>query len=195
MVNFGTNQTRRSGKVRPPKNRRLDRAGLWDYALKALAGRACSTAEIRQKLEGRADRPEDVDGVMSQLRDYGYLDDQRFAEGFAAARLENQKLGRTRVVRDLRRRRVAPALAERTAGKVYEHVDETALIEEWVRRKYRLAPRDGLFREDKDMAAAYRRLLHAGFRSGDILKVLKRFARNPDLLDGLEPPEEPLEDE
>jgi regulatory protein len=181
--------------VRPPKNRRLDRAGLWDYALKTLAGRACSSAEIRQKLEARADRPEDVDGVMSQLRDYGYLDDQRFAEGFAAARLENQKHGRTRVVRDLRRRRVAPALAERTAGKVYEHVDETSLIEEWVRRKYRLAPRDGLFREDKDMAAAYRRLLHAGFRSGDILKVLKRFARDPDLLDGLEPPGEPLEDE
>ena len=181
--------------MRTPKNRRLDRASLWDYALKTLAGRAGSTAEIRQKLEARAERSEDVPGVMAQLRECGYLDDQRFAEGFAAARLENQRLGRNRVVRDLRRRRVAPALAERTASKVYEQVDETALIEEWIRRKYRLAPRDGLFAADRDMAAAYRRLLHAGFRSGDILKVLKRFARTPELLDSFEPPEEEPEED
>jgi regulatory protein len=181
--------------MRVPKNRSLDRVGLWEYALRTLGGRACSAAEIRKRLALRAGSAGDVDTVMAQLQDYGYLDDKRFAENFAAARLENQKLGRTRVVRDLRRRRVAPAVAERTVKKVYEHVDESKLIEDWVRRKYRLAPRDGLFQQDKDIASAYRRLLHAGFRSGDILKVLKRFARNPDLLDGFELPEEPLEEE
>jgi hypothetical protein len=40
------------------------------------------------------------------------------------------------------------------------------------------------------MAAAYRRLVHAGFASGEILKVLKRFAKDPELLDGFEAPEE-----
>jgi hypothetical protein len=40
------------------------------------------------------------------------------------------------------------------------------------------------------MAAAYRRLLRAGFRSGDIVRVLKRFARNPDLLEEFEAPGE-----
>ena len=44
------------------------------------------------------------------------------------------------------------------------------------------------------MASAYRRLLRAGFRSGTIVKVLKKFARDPDLLDGFEPPEEPAEE-
>jgi hypothetical protein len=44
------------------------------------------------------------------------------------------------------------------------------------------------------VASAYRRLLRAGFRTGDILKALKRFARNPDLLDGFEPPEAAAED-
>ena len=38
----------------------------------------------------------------------------------------------------------------------------------------RLAPREGLFKEDKDLAAAYRRLLRAGFRTGEIVKVLTR---------------------
>ena len=78
--------------------------------------------------------------------------------------------------------------------QVYQDVDEDALIEEWIRRKYRMAPREGLFRDQKDLAAAYRRLLRAGFRTGSIVKALKRFAKDPDLLDGFEPPEESSEE-
>jgi regulatory protein len=177
------------------KSRALDGEALWGYALKLLGGRAHSTGELREKLRRRAERPDAVDEIIARLKDHGYLNDERFAEGFAAARLANDGLGHTRVVEDLRRRRVAPALADRTVRKVYQDVDEVALIEEWVRRKYRLASRENLFHEDKDLAAAYRRLLRAGFRTGDIVRVLKRFARNPELLDSFEPPEEPIEPE
>lgn len=177
------------------KSRPLDDDALWSYALKLLGGRAHSTGELREKLRRRAERVGAVDDVLARLKDHGYLNDQRFAEGFAAARLANDRLGRTRVVEDLRRRRVAPALAERTVRELYQDVNEEALIEEWVRRKYRMASRETLFQEDKDVAAAYRRLLHAGFRTGDIIRVLKRFARNPELLDSFEPPEEPAEPE
>jgi regulatory protein len=170
--------------------RPLDAEGLWQYALRALSGRAQSTGELREKLRRRAERAEDVDGVLTRLKQSGYLDDKRYAESYAASRLSGEKFGRTRVIRDLRQHRVAPALAERTVEKVYQDVDEVGLIEEWVRRKYRTATREGLFGDEKDLAAAYRRLVRAGFRSGEILKVLKRFAKNPELLDGFEPPEE-----
>ena len=173
-----------------PKPRLLDEEGLWNYALKALGGRAHSTGELREKLRRRAEHATAVDDVLRRLKESGYLNDQRYAEGFAASRLANDRFGKTRVIQDLRQRRVAPAMAERTVNKLYEDVNEERLIEEWVRRKYRLADRESLFREDKDLAAAYRRLLRAGFRTGDIVKVLKRFSRNPDLLDALEPPEE-----
>ena len=175
------------------KPRPLDAESLWSYALKALAGRAHSTGELREKLRRRAEQPSDIDGVIARLKDNGYLDDRRFAEGFAAARLSNDRLGRGRVIQDLRRRRVAPAVAEKTVRDVYEDVDEQALIDEWIRKKYRLAPREGLFQDEKDLAAAYRRLVRAGFRTGDIVGALKRFARNPDLLDSFEPPEEEVE--
>ncbi len=125
-----------------------------------------------------------------RLKQNGYLDDKRYAESYATSRLSGEKFGRTRVIHDLRQHRVAPALAEKTVEKVYQDVDEVSLIEEWIRRKYRTATREGLFADEKDLAAAYRRLARAGFRSGEILKVLKRFAKNPDLLDGFEPPEE-----
>ena len=170
--------------------RHLDAERLSNYALRALGGRAHSIGEMREKLARRAERAQDVETVLARLKDSQYLDDRRFAEGFATARLSNERFGKTRVLQDLRHRRVAPALAEKTVHAVYENVDESALIEEWIRRKYRTTPREGLFREDKDLASAYRRLLRAGFRTGEIVRVLKRFAKNPELLDSFEPPEE-----
>jgi regulatory protein len=170
--------------------RLLDSALLWQYALKVLGGRSYSSGELREKLRRRAERVEDVDEVLSRLKQSGYLDDRRYAESYAASRLSGEKFGRARVIHDLRQHRVAPALAERTVEKVYRDVDDEAMIEEWIRRKYRTATREGLFGDQKDLAAAYRRLARAGFRSTEILKVLKRFAKNPDLLDGFEAPSE-----
>ena len=173
---------------------RLDAAGLWDYAVRALAGRAHSTGELRTKLRLKAQKQSDVDGVLARLKEYKYLDDRKYAENFASARLENQRFGKNRVLRDLRERRVAPAVAERTVAKVYQEVDEQKLIEEFVRRRYRSAAREGLFQGDKELGSAYRRLLRAGFSSAGIVKVLKRFAKDPDLLDAFEPPEETEEE-
>ena len=124
----------------------LDAEALWSYALKALAGRAHSTGELREKLRRRAERISDIDDVIARLKENGYLDDRRFAEGYAAARLSNDRLGRGRVVQDLRQRRVAPAVAEKTVRQVYEDVDEQALIDEFIRKKYRLAPREAVRR-------------------------------------------------
>ena len=177
------------------KPRPLDSEALWSYALKLLGGQARSSGEMREKLGRRAVRAIDVETVIARLKDAGYLDDHRFAEAFAAARLANDRLGRARVVQDLRQRRVAPALAAETVRAVYAEVDEQALIEAWIRHKYRQTPREGLFADHKDLANAYRRMQHAGFRSDQILRALKGFAKNPDLLDAFEPPEPAPEDE
>jgi regulatory protein len=172
----------------------LDAAALWEYALRVLAGRAHSSGELREKLRGKAERTADVDPTIARLKEYGYLNDRKFAESFAAARLENEGLGKTRVLADLSRRRVAPAVAQQTVGKVYENVSEEALAEDLVRRKFRMASKENLFQDQKQMASAYRRLVRAGFRSATAIAVLKKFARDPDLLDGFEPPEETVEE-
>jgi len=82
---------------------------------------------------------------------------------------------------------VTPAVAQQTVGKVYENVSEEGLAEDFVRRKFRMAARESLFQDEKQMASAYRRLMHAGFRPATAVAVLKKFARNPELLDGFEP--------
>jgi regulatory protein len=164
----------------------LDPPALWDYALKSAGARAQSTGEMRAKLRERAGRAEDVEATLIKLKEYGFLDDTRFAESYAAARLENQGFGKQRAMRDLRQRRVAPVIAERVVEQVYAGKDESLLIEEFIRRRYRNADREKLFQQDKDLASAFRRLRVAGFQTSNIIRVLKRFAVNPDLLDSID---------
>jgi regulatory protein len=178
---------------RPPQP--LDREKLLNVALRALGGRAHSSGELREKLRRRAQSPEDVDAVLAKLKESGYLNDQRFAEAYAAARLQDQGLGKMRVLRDLRQRRVAPKLAEQVTERTYQQTNETELIEQFLRRKYRGKELGKFFSVEKNLASAFRRLRYAGFSAGQSIRVLKRFAAQPEVaevLDALES-EEPEE--
>ncbi len=166
--------------------RKLNADELWNFALKSLSSRSQSTGQLRVKLREKAEKAEDIDPLLMRLKEYGYLDDKRFAENFAAGKLENAGLGRTRVLKELWGKRVAPSLAESAVQNVYSETDEAELIENYIRRKYRSVEREGLFREDKDLASAYGRLRRAGFSSGNVVRILKRFAADPSLLDALE---------
>ena len=179
---------------RPPQP--LDREKLLNVALRALGGRAHSSGELREKLRRRAQSQEDVDAVLAKLKEAGYLNDRRFAEAYAAARLQDQGLGKMRVLRDLRQRRVAPKLAEQVTEQTYQQTNEAELIEQFLRRKYRGKEFGKFFSEEKNLAAAFRRLRYAGFSAGQSIKVLKRFANQPEaaeVLDALEESSEPEE--
>ncbi len=156
--------------------RRLDPAALWEYALRALAGRAHSASDLASKLRRRAASQDDVAGVLARLREYGYLDDRRYAQSFAASRLENQGFGPMRVLRDLRSRRVAPSIAQKAVASAYKDTDEPALIEAFLARKYRHTPLGLYLAEPKHLASVYRKLRLAGFGSSNVVRVLKRYA-------------------
>ena len=168
------------------KSKPLDADGLWNYALRILGGRGYTIAQMRTRLTARALNRDDVAGVMSRLKQYGYLNDQRFAEGFATARLENHAQGRFRVLRDLRQKRVAPVVAEQAVSAVYHDTDEFTLAEEFLTRKFRKVPLSEYLAEPKNLASAYRRLRMAGFSASVAARLLKQHASEPDLVDRME---------
>jgi len=157
--------------------KRLDSEALWNYALRTLADRAHSTADLRTKLLQRAQSPSDVSAVMSKLCEYGLTDDKRFSESFASSRLANQGLGRYRVLRDLRSKRVVSGVAEEAVAAVFAGTDERQLAESFLLRKYRSKDLSTFLAQEKNLAAAYRRLRTAGFSSSVTLSVLKQFSR------------------
>lgn len=158
-------------------------------ALRALGMRAHSQGELRQKLMRRAENAAEVDGVIEKLKESGYLDDKRYAESYASARLENEGLGKTRVLRDLRQRRVAPKLAEQAVAQAFGATDELELIEAYLKRKFRGKDLPNWLSEEKNLMSAYRRLRYAGFSSGNSINVLKRYASRAGELEDVEEPE------
>jgi len=168
------------------KPKLLDQEQLTNYAVRALGGRAHSAGELREKLSRRAASAADIDVVLAKLREFGYLNDQRFAENFATARLENQGFGKMRVLRELRQRRVAPKLAEQVTEQTFQDTNETDLIEAFLKRKYRGKQLGPFLAEEKNLASAFRRLRYAGFSSGASIRVLKRYASRAEELEAME---------
>jgi regulatory protein len=161
---------------------RLSAAALWDFAVKALAARASSTGELRRKLVQKAELVSDVEDVISKLREYGYLNDRRFAESYAGFLLENQGLGKSRVLWDLRQRKVSAGLAEGAVDHIYQSVDEMELIDSFIRRKYH--PKTTLSEaldDPKQLASLYRKLIRAGFTAENVFQALKRISKIEDL--------------
>jgi regulatory protein len=157
-----------------------------NYALRLLGGRAYSMGELREKMRPRAEQAESIDAVIAKLKESGYVDDKKFAENYAAARLENEGFGKMRVLRELRQRRVAPKLAEQVTERTFKSTDETELVEAFLKRKYRGKELGPFLKEPKNLAAAYRRLRYAGFSSGASIRVLKRYASQAEELEDLE---------
>lgn len=153
------------------------------YSARVLSARAQTAAELREKLKRRAADSADVDGVLARLKQMGYLNDERFAEGFASWRKDQEGLGKTRVLRDLMARRVAPAVARQAAEAAFQKTDEIAMIEKFLERKYRGKDLGTLLAEEKHLASAYRKLRLAGFSSGNSIRVLKRHAAEADRLE------------
>src|SRR6202161_3654210 len=161
----------------------LDANGLMNFAAQALSAPALSIAELREKLKRRAADPADIDPVLARLKESGYLNDQRFAESYASWRRDDGGFGKTRVLRDLMARRVAPAVAKQAAEAAFEGADEVAMIEAFLKRKYRGKDLGALLKEEKHLASAYRKLRTAGFSTGNSIKVLKLYAAQAELLE------------
>ena len=140
----------------------------------------------------RAADSADPEAVIDRLKDIGYLNDQRFAESYAAARVENEGFGRIRVLTDLRARRVSGDLAEDAVERALGGRSEAELIDAFIERRMHAVASGGPIEDEKKLAAAYRKLRRAGFTSGPILAALKRIAARPDELEEL--PEEESED-
>lgn len=175
-----------------PTAKKLDPDRLWNYALRLLGQRAYSAGELRTKLGLRAESREAADQVMAKLKDYDLLDDQKFAESFAVSRRENDQLGRLRVLRDLRARRVSSQVAEGAVSRAFSEVDEQELAAAHLTRKLRGKNLAEYLSDERHLANAFARLQRAGFSASASIAVLKRFASRAAELEAL--PEAPPPD-
>ncbi|HEX9200866.1 MAG TPA: regulatory protein RecX [Acidobacteriaceae bacterium] len=164
-----------AGFKRAMKREPVGEAGLFEYAVGALARRMRTERELRRLMKGRAlpgdDGERAMDAVVARLKELNYLSDTRFAADYTRLRMEGEKFGRRRVQQDLAAKGVASETVGAALGAAYEGVDEVALARAYCARKRMKQPAGETAK--KDAARVMGRLLRAGFSAGTVFKVLK----------------------
>lgn len=90
-----------------------------NYAVSLLALRARSTGELRQKLLQRHYMEDTADMVIYKLEKERFVDDEGFAEDYAL-QLSQRRLGKRRILMELRRKGIDSRMAEEAADRLDE---------------------------------------------------------------------------
>jgi len=176
--------------ARPKKREPVGEAGLFEYAVGALARRMRTERDLRRLMKLRAEEGEAgtraIDAVVVRLKDLNYLSDTRFAEDYTRVRKDHEKFVRRRVQQDLMQKGVGKELGASTLETAYEDGDEVALARQYIARKRIKQP--SCANAQKETVRTMNRLLRAGFSSRAIYKVLREWdveVNESDLEEGL----------
>ncbi len=152
-----TEEGTRPSNLTPEERRRK----TFERAAKLLAAKPRSTAELRERLlQGRHATKTVVEEVIARLREYGYLDDERFAVSFASSKVRQRPTGRRRLERDLSLKKLDRAVVEEALNAVYAETPEEGLIDRAIEKRLRLRGRPKTREEAKSL---FDHLLRQGF--------------------------------
>jgi regulatory protein len=140
-------------------------------ALKMLARRELSEAQVRARLARRGHADDEVEEAVARLLADRAIDDARVAEAIAHAETTVRRRGRLRVRREIERAGIAPALARRATDAVSGALDEGALLEEVLARRLRGAER---IDHERQFARLFRYLVAQGFEPERVVAALRK---------------------
>jgi regulatory protein len=137
------------------------RERTFQRAVKLLAAKPRSVAELRERLlEKQWTNEQTVEAVLARLGEYGYLNDERFAFGYASFQVRQKPVGRQRLRRSLQLKKVDRETADEAIKLVFEETPEEDLIDRAVEKRTRLRGRP---RTRAEVKSLFDHLLRQGF--------------------------------
>jgi regulatory protein len=136
------------------------RARAFQRAVKLLAAKPRSIEELRERLAERCSSKSVVETVIARLREYGYLDDERYALGYASSKLRQQPIGRRRLEMSLAKKKVDRTVADEALDQVFAETSEAELLDRALEKRVRLRGRPKTRAEAKSL---FDHLLRQGF--------------------------------
>jgi len=174
-----------------PKKLYDDEDSLYEYAVRALGRRMRTVAELKRLMRQRVPEGERghllVEMVVLRLKDQKYLNDTSYAETYSSIRRDDEKLGRRRVITDLKVKGIHPDVIEKAVDEAYAEVNEEELARAFLKRKRLKEPEN-----EKDTARIFRALVRAGFGVGIAVKVLKNWNVDEEVLTALQEEQDEL---
>src|SRR5687767_14340618 len=115
------------------------RRRTFNRAIKLLTIKPRSVAELRERLlQGKNTNADIVETVIARLREYGYLNDERFAFSYASYKVKQKPVGRRRLERDLKFKKIDTSVANEALEMVYAETSEEQLIDQAIAKRLRI---------------------------------------------------------
>jgi regulatory protein len=163
-----------------PVNPEKARERTFQRAVKLLAAKPRSVAELRERLlEKQWTNEAIVEAVLQKLCEYGYLNDERFAFGYASYKVRQKPVGRQRLQRDLQLKKVDRETADEALRLVFEETPEAELIDRAIEKRTRLR---GQPRTRSEIKSLIDHLMRQGF-SYELISSKVRAISTTDLIE------------
>jgi regulatory protein len=143
-------------------------------ALRMLARRELSEAQVRQRLATRGDSQDSIDEAITRLKSERSIDDERVAGAIARSQASGRQRGRRRVLQQIEAAGINKSIAARAADEVFQDLDPDALLSASLDK--RLRGRDRIA-DDREFQRLFRYLSAQGFESDKILAHLRKYQR------------------
>src|SRR4051794_26411327 len=106
-------------------------------ALRMLARRELSEAQVRQRLVRKGHGADDIDVAIHRLREERAIDDTRVAEAIARTATAIKRRGKLRVRREIEHAGIAPTVAREALDAVFDGIDADELLQSALSRRLR----------------------------------------------------------
>lgn len=136
-----------------------------DQAVKFLSAYDRSEKELADKLLKKGYSEEEVSDAIAFCIEYGYLNDERFAERFYHDAVELKKLGSARIKAELRRK----GINEETIDALdFDEDNEREILKNEIARRFK----DADFTDKKVKNRVFGYFLRRGFKAGAIIRAM-----------------------
>ena len=164
--------TRRGKKIedsdRVVKDAARSRERTMHRAVRLLAAKPRSIGELRKRLlEKLWTNEEVVDAVIEKLKEYEYLDDQKYAVSLALSKLRQKPQGKRRLQQTLSQKELDKETIEEALTTAFEKMPEEDLIDAAIEKRIRLK---GIPDTRENTKKFYDHLLRQGF-SFDLIRT------------------------
>jgi len=151
------------------------RSRTFQRAAKLLAAKPRSIAELSERLlERRGVTDKIVDEIIERLKEYGYLDDERYALSYASLKVKQRPIGRRRLQQELKTKQVPNAVADEALNLVYAETPEEELIDRAIEKRIRLR---GSPKTRQDAKSLFDHLLRQGFTFELVSDKVRRISK------------------
>ena len=147
-----------------------------DYALRLIEFRDRTEKELREKLAAKGCNEEQIEDTVEFLKNYGYIDDGRYASHFTHDAINLKKWGKIRIRTELLRKGIDRETAEFAIEDAFAEIEEDRVLSQMQSRF-----KDSDFSNMKVRTRIFNFFLRRGFTPDEIKGAMNKMSSFRDI--------------